>query len=56
MTRTAIMNIRLPRVAAAVLVGAALASAGAVMQCVLRNPSPPPPPWAYPRVRLSAQR
>lgn len=36
--RTAIWNIRLPRVAAAVLVGAALASAGAVMQCVLQNP------------------
>lgn len=38
LSRTAIMNIRLPRVAAAVLVGAALASSGAVMQCVLRNP------------------
>ena len=38
MARTAVLNIRLPRVAAAVLVGAALASAGAVMQCVLRNP------------------
>ncbi len=36
--RTAVMNIRLPRVTAAILVGAALASAGAVMQCVLRNP------------------
>ena len=38
MARTAVLNIRLPRVAAAILVGAALASAGAVMQCVLRNP------------------
>lgn len=38
MFKTAIMNIRLPRVVAAMLVGAALASAGAVMQCVLRNP------------------
>ena len=36
--RTAILQIRLPRVAAAVLVGAALASAGVVMQCVLCNP------------------
>lgn len=36
--RTAILNIRLPRVTAAILVGASLASAGAVMQCVLRNP------------------
>lgn len=36
--QTAIMNIRLPRVIAAVLVGAALSSAGAVMQCVLQNP------------------
>ena len=38
MHHTAIMNIRLPRAITAVLVGAALASAGAVMQCVLRNP------------------
>ena len=33
-----IMNIRLPRVTAAVLVGATLAISGAVMQCVLQNP------------------
>ena len=33
-----ILGIRLPRVLAAVLVGAALAVSGAVMQCVLRNP------------------
>ena len=32
------MNIRLPRALSAVLVGAVLASSGAVMQCVLRNP------------------
>lgn len=38
LSKTAIINIRLPRVAAAILVGAALAAAGAVMQCVLRNP------------------
>ena len=38
LSQTAIINIRLPRVVAAILVGAALASAGAVMQCVLRNP------------------
>ncbi len=31
-------NIRLPRIAAAVIVGAGLAVAGAVMQCLLRNP------------------
>lgn len=36
--RTAVMNIRLPRAVTAILVGAALAAAGAVMQCVLRNP------------------
>lgn len=36
--KTAIWSIRLPRVTAAVLVGAILASSGAVMQCVLRNP------------------
>lgn len=33
-----ILGIRLPRVTAAVIVGAALAVSGAVMQCVLRNP------------------
>lgn len=38
MHRTAIWNIRLPRAVTAILVGAALAAAGAVMQCVLRNP------------------
>lgn len=38
MQRTAIMNIRLPRAVTASLVGSALAAAGAVMQCVLRNP------------------
>ena len=37
-THTIIMNIRLPRVTAAILVGAILAVAGAVMQCVLQNP------------------
>lgn len=37
-TRTSVLNIRFPRVAAALLVGASLASAGAVMQCVLHNP------------------
>ena len=36
--QTAIMNIRLPRVLAAIFVGATLAASGAVMQCVLRNP------------------
>ncbi|MEA2121218.1 MAG: Hemin transport system permease protein HmuU [Dehalococcoides mccartyi] len=33
-----IFNIRLPRVVAAIAVGAILAVSGAVMQCVLRNP------------------
>ena len=35
---TAVMNIRLPRALAAIVVGAILGSSGAVMQCVLRNP------------------
>lgn len=35
--QTAIMNVRLPRGVAAVLVGAILAASGAVMQCVLSN-------------------
>ena len=35
---TAIMNIRLPRAVAAILIGATLAASGAVMQCVLHNP------------------
>lgn len=38
MYKTAIVNIRLPRVATAIIVGAALAASGAIMQCVLRNP------------------
>ena len=38
MHTTAVMNIRLPRAVTAIVVGAALAAAGAVMQCVLRNP------------------
>ena len=33
-----IWNIRLPRILAAVIAGASLSMAGAVMQCVLRNP------------------
>lgn len=37
-SQTIILGIRLPRVIAAMLVGATLASTGAVMQCVLRNP------------------
>lgn len=37
-SKTVIWGIRLPRVTAAILVGAILAAAGAVMQCVLRNP------------------
>lgn len=37
-SQTVIMGIRLPRVIASILVGAILASCGAVMQCVLRNP------------------
>lgn len=35
---TVIWGIRLPRVTAAILVGAMLASSGAIMQCVLHNP------------------
>jgi len=38
LSRIAIMGIRLPRVTAAIIVGAALAVSGAVMQCVLQNP------------------
>ena len=37
-SQAVIMGIRLPRVMAAILVGAALAISGAVMQCVLQNP------------------
>ncbi|WP_089609856.1 FecCD family ABC transporter permease [Dehalobacterium formicoaceticum] len=37
-SKTVIMGIRLPRVIAAVLVGALLSTSGAVMQCVLQNP------------------
>lgn len=38
MSRTVLLGIRLPRVAAALLVGATLAVSGTVMQCVLKNP------------------
>ncbi|MBR3935719.1 MAG: iron ABC transporter permease, partial [Oscillospiraceae bacterium] len=37
-TRTIIFNLRLPRIAAAVVVGAALAMSGCIMQSVMRNP------------------
>lgn len=37
-TNIIIWGIRLPRVVAAIVVGAALASSGTVMQCVLQNP------------------
>lgn len=36
--QTVILGIRIPRVVTALVVGAVLASSGAVMQCVLRNP------------------
>jgi iron complex transport system permease protein len=38
LSQLVVMNIRLPRIVAAILVGAILAVSGAVMQCVLRNP------------------
>lgn len=38
MKKMAILNIRLPRILAAILVGSALASSGCVMQCVVKNP------------------
>ena len=37
-SQIAVMSIRLPRVTAAIVVGAILAVSGAVMQCVLQNP------------------
>lgn len=37
-TRAILFRVRLPRTAAAAVVGAALALSGCVMQCVLRNP------------------
>lgn len=37
-SQIAVMGIRLPRVVAAIIVGATLAVSGAVMQCVLQNP------------------
>ena len=38
LSRTVLFSNRLPRIAAGVLVGAALGMSGAVMQCVLNNP------------------
>lgn len=37
-SQTIIFGIRLPRVTAAIVIGATLAVSGAVMQCVLQNP------------------
>jgi len=37
-SRTIILNVRMPRIATAIVVGAALAMAGCIMQNVLRNP------------------
>ncbi|MBQ8185811.1 MAG: iron ABC transporter permease [Clostridia bacterium] len=37
-TRTIVMNLRLPRVVLAILVGACLSAAGALLQAVMRNP------------------
>ncbi|HKK94844.1 MAG TPA: iron ABC transporter permease [Anaerovoracaceae bacterium] len=37
-TQMVVFNIRLPRVLTAIVIGAALAVSGAVMQCVLQNP------------------
>lgn len=45
-----IETIRLPRALAAVLVGAALAATGVIMQTVLRNPWPHPTYWLSPAV------
>ncbi len=44
-----------PRVAAALLAGAALALAGTLVQAVTRNPSPSPASWASPAARRSAR-
>jgi len=37
-TRTIVLNLRLPRVVLAILVGACLSAAGALLQAVMRNP------------------
>lgn len=37
-TRTVVLNLRLPRVVLALLIGAALSAAGALLQAVMRNP------------------
>ena len=50
------MGIRLPRVTAAILVGAALAVSGAVMQCVLQTLWHRHRHLVYPRVLHSARR
>lgn len=38
LTRTIVLNLRLPRVVLAILVGACLSAAGALLQAVMRNP------------------
>ena len=38
--KTIVVNLRLPRVILAILIGASLAAAGALLQSVMRNPKP----------------
>lgn len=48
-----VTELRLPRVLAGVLVGAALGVSGAAFQGLFRNPWPTPTSWAPPRGRPS---
>ncbi len=44
--KTIVINLRLPRIILAILIGASLAAAGALLQSVMRNPLADPAPSA----------
>ncbi|GAB1413258.1 hypothetical protein MASR1M97_19940 [Candidatus Desulfobacillus denitrificans] len=50
-----VRELRLPRALAAFACGGLLALAGALMQVLLRNPSPIPTCWAFPAAPRSAR-
>lgn len=56
MNRQILLNIRLPRMLAAVITGIILSLSGAIMQILLRNPWPPPIRWGYPMQQPSEPR
>lgn len=56
MNRQILLNIRLPRMLAAVITGIILSLSGAIMQILLRNPLASPIRWGYPMQQPSEPR